>query len=89
MGKGNLAYPPGKITLREVGLRDGLQMVRAFPSTAGKKAWIDAEHAAGIRHFEVGSFCQKTGIRLLLILKKSSHMWPVCRAPTLLSSHQI
>ena len=59
MGKGNLAYPPGKITLREVGLRDGLQMVRAFPSTAGKKAWIDAEHAAGIRHFEVGSFLPK------------------------------
>lgn len=59
MQKVDLIYPPGQITLREVGLRDGLQMVKAFPSTAGKKSWIDAEYAAGIRHFEVGSFLPK------------------------------
>ena len=26
-------YPDGKIFLREVGLRDGLQLVKTFPST--------------------------------------------------------
>ncbi len=59
MEKANLIYPSGQVTLREVGLRDGLQMVRDFPSTAGKKAWVEAEYAAGIRHFEVGSFLPK------------------------------
>lgn len=49
-------YPADRVTLREVGLRDGLQLVRQFPSTAGKRAWLDREHAAGIRHFELGSF---------------------------------
>jgi len=49
-------YPPDRVILREVGLRDGLQLVKAFPSTAAKQQWIRAEHAAGVRHFEVGSF---------------------------------
>jgi hydroxymethylglutaryl-CoA lyase len=49
-------YPPDRITLREVGLRDGLQLVKTFPSTAAKRDWIRREHAAGMRHFEVGSF---------------------------------
>ncbi len=52
-------YPPGRITLREVGLRDGLQMVDQWPSTAGKRDWIAREYAAGIRHFELGSFLPK------------------------------
>ncbi|MFK5978771.1 MAG: hydroxymethylglutaryl-CoA lyase [Rhizobiaceae bacterium] len=59
MEKANLVYPSGQVTLREVGLRDGLQMVKTFPSTVGKKSWIDVEYAAGIRHFEVGSFLPK------------------------------
>jgi len=50
------AYPEGRVTLREVGLRDGLQLVKTWPSTAAKRAWIACEHAAGVRHFEVGSF---------------------------------
>ena len=29
-------YPDGRVTLREVGLRDGLQLVKKFPSTAAK-----------------------------------------------------
>ncbi|MGA7806455.1 hydroxymethylglutaryl-CoA lyase [Bradyrhizobium sp.] len=49
-------YPEGRISLREVGLRDGLQLVKSFPSTAAKQRWIGEEYAAGVRHFEVGSF---------------------------------
>ncbi|HMG78452.1 MAG TPA: hydroxymethylglutaryl-CoA lyase [Xanthobacteraceae bacterium] len=49
-------YPHDRIILREVGLRDGLQLVKTFPSTAAKRKWIAREHDAGVRHFEVGSF---------------------------------
>lgn len=49
-------YPENKIILREVGLRDGLQLVKSFPSTSAKQRWIREEYAAGVRHFEVGSF---------------------------------
>ncbi|HZD91580.1 MAG TPA: hydroxymethylglutaryl-CoA lyase [Pseudolabrys sp.] len=49
-------YPPGRVTLREVGLRDGLQLVKTFPSTAAKKDWLRQEYDAGVRNFEVGSF---------------------------------
>ncbi|MEA2940483.1 MAG: hydroxymethylglutaryl-CoA lyase [Bradyrhizobium sp.] len=49
-------YPDDRIILREVGLRDGLQLVKTFPSTAAKRKWIGREYDAGVRHFEVGSF---------------------------------
>jgi hydroxymethylglutaryl-CoA lyase len=49
-------YPGDRVTLREVGLRDGLQLVKTFPSTAAKQRWLRDEYAAGVRHFEVGSF---------------------------------
>jgi hydroxymethylglutaryl-CoA lyase len=49
-------YPEGRVTLREVGLRDGLQLVKKFPSTPAKQRWVREEYAAGVRHFEVGSF---------------------------------
>jgi hydroxymethylglutaryl-CoA lyase len=49
-------YPADRVTLREVGLRDGLQLVKKFPSTEAKRRWLGKEHAAGVRHFEVGSF---------------------------------
>jgi hydroxymethylglutaryl-CoA lyase len=49
-------YPPDRVSLREVGLRDGLQLVKKFPSTSAKQRWILGEYAAGVRHFEVGSF---------------------------------
>jgi hydroxymethylglutaryl-CoA lyase len=49
-------YPMNRVTLREVGLRDGLQLVKTFPSTDAKRRWIRDEYAAGVRHFEVGSF---------------------------------
>src|SRR5580692_43181 len=49
-------YPEGRVTVREVGLRDGLQLVKKFPSTSAKQRWVGEEYAAGVRHFEVGSF---------------------------------
>jgi hydroxymethylglutaryl-CoA lyase len=49
-------YPNDRVILREVGLRDGLQLVKKFPSTPAKQRWIRDEYAAGVRHFEVGSF---------------------------------
>jgi hydroxymethylglutaryl-CoA lyase len=49
-------YPDDRVSLREVGLRDGLQLVKSFPSTSAKQRWIRDEYAAGVRHFEVGSF---------------------------------
>jgi len=49
-------YPQGRVTLREVGLRDGLQLVKQWPDTPSKKAWMAAEYNAGVRHFEIGSF---------------------------------
>jgi hydroxymethylglutaryl-CoA lyase len=49
-------YPADRVTLREVGLRDGLQLVKKYPSTAAKQRWLRDEYAAGVRHFEVGSF---------------------------------
>jgi hydroxymethylglutaryl-CoA lyase len=49
-------YSDDRVSLREVGLRDGLQMVKTFPSTAAKQRWVAEEYGAGVRHFEVGSF---------------------------------
>ena len=42
-------YPDGRVTLREVGLRDGLQLVKTFPSTQAKQRWVRDEYAAGVR----------------------------------------
>lgn len=56
MSRATEIYPADLITLREVGLRDGLQMVKRFPSTTAKTDWIRREAAAGVRHFEIGSF---------------------------------
>ena len=44
------------ILVSEVGLRDGLQSIKAIMPTEAKKAWIDAEAAAGVREIEVASF---------------------------------
>src|SRR5215470_6255922 len=49
-------YHSSRVTLREVGLRDGLQLVKTIPSTEAKRRWLRDEYAAGVRHFEVGSF---------------------------------
>jgi hydroxymethylglutaryl-CoA lyase len=43
-------------TLREMGLRDGLQSIKAIMPTATKLEWIRRARAAGIREIEVASF---------------------------------
>lgn len=45
-----------KILISEVGPRDGLQSIKPTMPLAAKKAWIDAEAAAGVTEIEVGSF---------------------------------
>jgi hydroxymethylglutaryl-CoA lyase len=44
------------VTVCEVGLRDGLQMLETFFPTQEKLAWIRAEAQAGVREIEVTSF---------------------------------
>ncbi len=50
------AAPPSFVTVREVGLRDGLQSIQRTLATEHKIAWLQAAHAAGLREIEVGSF---------------------------------
>jgi hydroxymethylglutaryl-CoA lyase len=47
---------PGRVTIREVGLRDGLQIIPKIVPTAAKLEWLRDAHAAGLRELEVGSF---------------------------------
>lgn len=47
---------PQRVSLREVGLRDGLQSIARTLPTAQKIEWIREAHAAGVREIEVGSF---------------------------------
>ena len=44
------------IVISEVGPRDGLQSIAPIMPLDAKKAWIDAEAAAGVTEIEVGSF---------------------------------
>src|SRR5947209_13915377 len=44
------------VEIVEVGPRDGLQNLDVVMPTADKRRWIAAEHAAGVREIEVGSF---------------------------------
>ena len=44
------------VMVREVGLRDGLQIHPTFMPTDSKIAWIEAEAAAGVREIEVTSY---------------------------------
>jgi hydroxymethylglutaryl-CoA lyase len=46
----------GFVTVRDVGLRDGLQSISRTVPTAQKIEWLQAAHAAGLRELEVGSF---------------------------------
>ena len=47
---------PKPVTVREVGLRDGLQSIAGTLSTEHKRQWLRAAYAAGLREIEVGSF---------------------------------
>ncbi|ALG75302.1 3-hydroxy-3-methylglutaryl-CoA lyase [Azospirillum thiophilum] len=44
------------VTIVEVGLRDGLQILDRVVPTADKLRWLAAEHRAGVRRFEAASF---------------------------------
>jgi len=44
------------VTVREVGLRDGLQSITAVLPTELKLQWLQAAYASGLREIEVGSF---------------------------------
>ncbi len=46
----------GHIHISEVGPRDGLQSIDRVMPLDAKKAWIEAEAAAGVSEIEVGSF---------------------------------
>ena len=47
---------PTHATIREVGLRDGLQSIATILCTDNKKSWIKSAYEAGQREIEVGSF---------------------------------
>lgn len=47
---------PRRVVVREVGLRDGLQILPRTVPTAVKLEWLREAHAAGLRELEVGSF---------------------------------
>jgi hydroxymethylglutaryl-CoA lyase len=44
------------VSVREVGLRDGLQILPRTMPTADKLQWLRGAHRAGLRELEVGSF---------------------------------
>lgn len=47
---------PARVVIRDVALRDGLQILPRTVPTATKLEWLRAAHAAGLRELEVGSF---------------------------------
>jgi hydroxymethylglutaryl-CoA lyase len=47
---------PARVTIREMGLRDGLQSVATIVPTAAKLQWVRDAYDAGEREIEVGSF---------------------------------
>jgi len=50
------ALLPGQVTIRDVSLRDGLQMLRQPVATAEKLAWVRSAYGAGLREMEIGAF---------------------------------
>lgn len=72
-------WPP-QITLREVGLRDGLQSIARVLPTEHKLEWIRGAYAAGLRELEVGSFASmgmRTGVDFeqLVALRTQLAQW--------------
>lgn len=51
-----MPHYPNNVTVREVGMRDGLQSIATILPTELKFAWLRAANAAGLREIEVGSF---------------------------------
>ena len=83
-GAADATVPTAAITVREVGLRDGLQSIARTLPTAQKIAWLRAAHAAGLREIEVGSFVPA---RLLPQLADTAELVAVARTlPGLVTS---
>lgn len=75
---------PDRVTVREVGLRDGLQSVARTVPTPAKLDWLRAAHASGLREIEVGSFVPA---RLLPQLADTAELVAAARAlPDLVTS---
>ena len=51
-----LSALPARVVVRDVALRDGLQILPRTVPTATKIEWLRQAHAAGLREMEVGSF---------------------------------
>lgn len=49
-----------KVQIREVGLRDGLQMISEIVPTQRKLEWLQTEAALGVRSFDITSFVSKS-----------------------------
>jgi hydroxymethylglutaryl-CoA lyase len=76
--------PSAPVTIREVGLRDGLQSIARTLPTEAKLEWLRASHAAGLREVEVGSFVPA---RLLPQLADTAELVQVARTlPGLVTS---
>ena len=60
------AEPGAPAVVREVGLRDGLQILSRTMPTAHKLQWLRAAHGAGLREIEVGSFVPPRLMPLML-----------------------
>jgi hydroxymethylglutaryl-CoA lyase len=76
--------PSAPVTVREVGLRDGLQSIARTLPTEAKLEWLRASHAAGLREIEVGSFVPA---RLLPQLADTAELVAAARAlPGLVTS---
>ncbi len=72
------------VSIREVGLRDGLQSIARTLPTEHKLVWLRAAHAAGQREIEVGSFVPA---RLLPQLADTAEIVAAARAlPGLVTS---
>ena len=56
--------------MREVGLRDGLQIHATFMPTDSRIAWIETEAAAGVGEIEVTTY-----------LRPTQQMFPLPRRP--------
>ena len=51
-----MPHRPTTVSIREVGLRDGLQILARTMPTAQKLEWLRGAYDAGLREIEVGSF---------------------------------
>jgi hydroxymethylglutaryl-CoA lyase len=77
-------HSTNSVTIREVGLRDGLQSIPLVVPTADKIAWLHGLHAAGLREVELGAYVPA---RLLPQLADTAEIVAAARAlPGLVTS---